>query len=56
DRADLIYKVNGKRVNSSDEVEDLIAQSPSGSDIVFTMRRGGIDGREREVRIRPQLQ
>ena len=56
DRADLIYKVNGKRVSTSDEVEDLIAQSLPGSDISFTLRRGGIDGREREVHIKPVLQ
>lgn len=56
DRADLIYKVNGQRVSSHDEVEDIISQSASGSDIVFTLRKGGVDGREREVRIRPALQ
>lgn len=56
DRADLIYKVNGKRVSTPDEVEDAISQIASGSEVVFTLRRGGIDGREREVRIKPVLQ
>lgn len=56
DRADLVYKVNGMRVTSKDEVEDLISQSQSGSEIAFVMRRGGIDGREREIKIKPVLQ
>ena len=56
DRADLIYKVNGVRVNNKDEVEDLVSRSPSGSDLLVALRRGGIDGKEREVRIKPVLQ
>jgi S1-C subfamily serine protease len=55
DRADLIYKVNGERVTSRDEVEDLIARAPSGKDLKLTLRRGGIDGREREVTVKPVL-
>lgn len=55
DRADLIYKVNGERVASRDEVEDLIARAPSGKDLNLTLRRGGIDGREREVTVKPVL-
>lgn len=56
DRADLIYKVNGRRVSTADEVEDAISQAPSGDELSFTLRRGGIDGREREVRVKPVLQ
>ncbi len=56
DRADLVYKVNGIRVTSKDEVEDLISRASQGADLVVVLRRGGIDGREREVRIKPVLQ
>ncbi len=55
ERADLIYKVNGVRVNSSEEVEELVGQSDISQPIVFSLRRGGLNGKEREVKIRPVL-
>jgi S1-C subfamily serine protease len=55
DRADFIYEVNGKAVQSKDEVEDLVADSEAGKPIEFTMRRGGMNGRSRKVEITPVL-
>ena len=55
DRADLIYKVDGKRVNTRDEIEDIVLQSKPGTSITFTMRKGGAYGDEREVKITPEL-
>ncbi|MCO6432142.1 MAG: trypsin-like peptidase domain-containing protein [Deltaproteobacteria bacterium] len=55
DRADLIYEVNGKRVRTKDEVEDLVAQSNPREPITFTLRRGGAKGEERKVAIKPLL-
>ena len=55
DRADLIFKVNGKRVVSREEVDDLVSQASPGSTVTLTVRRGGIDGKEREVDVTPAL-
>jgi S1-C subfamily serine protease len=55
ERADLIYAVNGVRVFNKEDVEDLVQQSEPGRAIVFTMRLGGINGRERKVSIKPEL-
>lgn len=55
DRADLIYAVNGKKVGSKDQVEEIIAQSDPNKALVFTMRRGGINGSERQVSLKPIL-
>ncbi len=54
-RADLIYSVNGKRVVTKDEVEDIVSQSVPGKAIEFVLRRGGIEGRERIVLLTPAL-
>ncbi len=54
-RADLIYAVNGERVKNKDEVEELVAQSDTSKGIVFTLRRGGVNGKEREITIKPVL-
>lgn len=54
-RADLIYKVNGVRVKNVDDVEDLVSKADYRRGIVFTMRRGGLDGRERQVTVKPVL-
>lgn len=56
ERADLIFKVNGRRVQSSDQVEDLVARATPEKALAFTLRRGGVDGPEREVKIKPVLQ
>ena len=54
DGADLIYKVNGARVRSRDEVEDAIRRSNRSERITFVLRKGGVYGREREVQIVPR--
>jgi S1-C subfamily serine protease len=63
DGADLIYKVNGARVRNRDEVEDEIRRSARGSErddttseVRFTVRRGGLHGKEREVTVVPDWQ
>jgi S1-C subfamily serine protease len=54
DRADLIMKVNGRRVLTADEVDDVV-QSSEGKPITLTIRRGGQAGRERDVVVTPVL-
>ena len=54
-RADLIYKVNGERVDSRDRVEEILSQAEAGKATEFTMRRGGLSGRERVVSVVPVL-
>ena len=56
ERADLILRVNGKSVQSSEEVEEAITSSTHGKPISFTLRRGGIQGPERNVSVKPLLQ
>jgi S1-C subfamily serine protease len=51
--ADLIYKVNGERVHNRDEVEDSIRRTNRSESIRFTLRRGGLYGKEREVSLVP---
>lgn len=52
---DLILKVNGKRVNSRDDVEEIISNNPADRPVKLTLRRGGIEGHEREVTVKPVL-
>lgn len=52
---DLIVKVNGKRVNTRDDVEEIISNNPADRPIKLTLRRGGIEGNEREVTVKPVL-
>ncbi len=54
ERADLILKVNGKRVYGRNEVEELIAES-AGRPLSFTFARGGLQGPQRTVEIKPVL-
>lgn len=54
-RADLIYSVNGQRVFNRDQVEEATQRSDSRKPLIFTLRRGGLNGEEREVRIQPML-
>jgi S1-C subfamily serine protease len=51
--ADLIYKVNSQRVRNRDEVEDEIRRAGKSQEIRFTLRRGGLYGKERDVSIVP---
>lgn len=53
ERADLITKVNNLPVQSRDEVEEALAQLKAGSSFSLTLRRGGLSGREREVKVKP---
>lgn len=55
DRADLIIKVNGRKVFSADQVDELVQQS-EGKQFTLTLKRGGIDGPERDVTVKPVLQ
>lgn len=52
ERADLIYRVNGKRVASREEVEEILMHE-GHEPVKFTLRTGGVEGREREVTITP---
>ena len=52
--ADLIFKVNGSRVRSRDEVEDAIRKSDREKGLVLTLRKGGVYGKEREVKVIPR--
>lgn len=54
DSADLIFKINGRRVRTRDDVEDAIRQSNPSERIAFVVRKGGVYGREREVTIAPK--
>jgi len=51
--ADLVYKVNGERVRTRDEIEDSIRKMERSQPVRLTLRTGGIYGREREVSIVP---
>ena len=54
-RADLIDSVNGQHVSSRDEVEDLVSGLQPNQKLVVVLKRGGSDGRAREVTIEPVL-
>lgn len=54
-RADLIVEVNGVKVNTRDEVEELVATSNPQTELKFTLRRGGAKGPERTVAVKPSL-
>ncbi len=51
--ADLVYKVNGERVRTRDEIEDTIRKMARSQPVRLTLRTGGIYGREREISIVP---
>ena len=55
DRADLIVAVNGRAVDSREQVEQAVAEADVEQGLRFTMRRGGREGKEREVVIKPAL-
>lgn len=55
-QADLVFRVNGTLVRSRDQVEDIISESKRGEKVRITLRRGGLNGRERSVQIDPILQ
>jgi S1-C subfamily serine protease len=55
-RADLILAVNDQPVSSREEVEEIVSRSEAGKEIIFTLRRGGLSGKERRVAITPRLE
>jgi putative serine protease PepD len=56
DTADMIVSVNGRKVSSRDDVEELVKQNePPEAPITLRVRQGGRSGREREVTIKPIL-
>jgi S1-C subfamily serine protease len=55
DRADLILAVNGVKVTTREQVEDRVEEAAPGQPLRFTVRRGGLRGREREVTVTPVL-
>jgi S1-C subfamily serine protease len=54
-RADLVYAIDGERVTSKEQVDDRIQKAERGATFSFTLRRGGIRGPERTVKIKPVL-
>ena len=55
ENADLIYAINGKRVYTRNDIDDIILDSNSGEALDFTFRKGHINGPERTIRIKPNL-
>lgn len=55
-RADLVYSINDERVYSKDDVEDLINSLKVGEPVTVELRRGGIRGTSRIVKLIPKLQ
>jgi S1-C subfamily serine protease len=51
---DLIFKVNGAKVRNRDEVEDAIRRSDRSQNVTLVLRKGGMYGREREVKVVPR--
>ena len=55
ERADLVYRVNGKRVTTRDEVEEIISAMSPGDKAILTLRRGGQASAERVIEVEPGL-
>ncbi len=53
DSGDLIYRVNGERVRTRDDVEDAIRKTGRSEPVRLALRTGGMYGKEREVTISP---
>ncbi|MEX0598713.1 MAG: S1C family serine protease, partial [Candidatus Paceibacterota bacterium] len=51
--ADLIFKVNGQRVNNKFEVEEIIEQLEPSMSLEFEFRRGGVKGNPKIIQITP---
>lgn len=52
-RADFIVELNGKRVFTRAEVDEIIASADRSEPLRFKLRRGGIKGKERELTLKP---
>lgn len=55
DRADLVYKIDGTRVVSSEHAQSLITRIKPVRPIELTLKRGGLQGAERVVELLPEL-
>lgn len=55
DKGDLIVRVNGKKVISKEEVDDVIRDVGRGDELTITVRRGGMFGPERQLTLKPEL-
>ncbi len=53
DGGDLIYRVNGERVRTRDDVEDAIRKIGRSEPVKLMLRTGGMYGKEREITIVP---
>ena len=53
--ADLIMKVNGIKVKSKEEVEDLILEIDPKKELVLELKKGGRFSSKREIKIKPSL-
>lgn len=56
DRADLVYKIDGKRVQTGEQAAALIARAKPIRPVTITLKRGGINGPERTLTVTPELQ
>lgn len=54
-RADLVFKVNGVRVFTREDVDSQVSKLKKGQSVTLTLRRGGASGAEREVVLAPIL-
>lgn len=54
-KADLIVKVNGVEVSSTDQVQEIITRAERGAVISFTLNSGGVRGPSRTIKIQPIL-
>ena len=54
--ADLIYSVDGERVFTVDDVDAKVQEKGRDKELKFTLRSGGVRGKERTVTIKPVLQ
>lgn len=55
-KADLIYAIDGERVFTVDDVDSKVQEKGRDNELRFTLRLGGIRGKERVVTIKPVLQ
>jgi S1-C subfamily serine protease len=55
-RADQVVSINGNVVNSRDEIEDITTRLEPGQKLTVVLKRGGPEGRSRQVVIEPVLQ
>jgi S1-C subfamily serine protease len=56
DSADLLVAVNGAKVATRDDVSAELEKAERGAAVTLTVRRGGLNGEERKVELKPILQ